>query len=143
MKPCLVDANVWLALLAPRHVHHAAAVRWFDSCSVREAGMCRIVQLGLIRLLGNRSIFGDGALSAAAAWNAIQDLLADERVDFVAEPSGLDSLLPQLFRYPVPTGKLVGDAYLAAFALAASRRMVTADSGFQQFHKLEVEFLGS
>ena len=142
MKRCLVDVNVCLALLAPRHVHHGAASRWFSSLQPGEAGLCRVVQLALIRLLGNRSVLGDGILSAADAWKAVADLLADERVDFVAEPAGIEAILPELFRYPVPTGKLVVDAYLSAFAIAASRKMVTADRGFQQFRGLDVTLLG-
>lgn len=142
MKRCLVDVNIWLALLAPRHVHHHVAKRWFESLQAEEAGLCRVVQLALIRLLGNHAILGETTLSAGDAWKTISHLLADERVTFVAEPSGIDSLLPELFRYPVPTGKLVVDAYLAAFAIAASRKMVTADRGFQQFRGLEVELLG-
>jgi toxin-antitoxin system PIN domain toxin len=141
MKPCLVDVNVWLALLALRHVHHEPATRWFAGLGSGEAAMCRIAQLALIRLLGNPAVMGDDAIPAVDAWNAIGQLLEDERVELVPEPSGIDSLLPAFFRYPVPTGKLVGDAYLAAFAIAASRRMVTMDRGFRQFRGLEVEFL--
>ena len=142
MKRCLVDVNVWLALLAPRHVHHQAAKKWFEFLPAEQAGLCRVVQLALIRLLGNRAILGEAALTAPEAWRTISNLLADERVAFVAEPPGIDSVLPELFRYPVPTGKLIVDAYLAAFAIAASRKMVTADRGFQQFRGLEVELLG-
>src|SRR5690242_8832475 len=115
MKPCLVDVNVWLALLAARHVHHEAANRWFDSLVADQAGMCRIVQLALVRLLGNHAIMGYDTLPAATAWVTIAQLVEDERVLLLAEPSGIDSILPTFFRYPVPTGKLVGDAYLAAF----------------------------
>jgi len=141
MTPCLVDVNVWLALLAARHVHHETASRWFDSLRAEEAGMCRIVQLAVVRLLGNRTVMGDDSVPAAEAWNIVGQLLEDERVAFVAEPSGVDFILPELFRYPVPTGKLVVDAYLAAFAIAASRKMVTTDRGFSQFRGLEVTLL--
>ena len=141
MKPCLVDVNVWLALLVARHVHHQSARRWFATLAAGEAGICRIVQLALVRLLGNRAILGDDVVPAAGAWHTICSLMEDERVEFVAEPPAVDSILPELFRYPVPTGKLVGDAYLAAFAMAGSRRIVTADRGFQQFRGLEVELL--
>ena len=50
-------------------------------------------------------------------------------------------MLGELLRYPVPTPKLVGDAYLAAFAIAGGRKMVTADGGFRQFRGLDVELL--
>jgi toxin-antitoxin system PIN domain toxin len=141
MTPCLVDVNVWLALLAVRHVHHKPARRWFDALAADDAGLCRIVQLAVIRLLGNPTIMGTDAVPAVDAWNLISQLLEDERVVFVDEPPGIDSILPGLFRYPTPTGKLVGDAYLAAFAIAASRKIATTDRGFQQFRGLQVEWI--
>jgi|SRR5579883_11748 toxin-antitoxin system PIN domain toxin len=141
MKPCLVDVNVWLALLVPRHVHHEAADRWFASLAPAEGGICRIVQLALIRLLGNPAVMGGDAVSAAHAWRIAGELMEDERVAFLHEPSELEAILPGLFQYPGPTAKLVGDAYLAAFAIAAGRKMVTSDRGFRQFRRLEVEIL--
>ena len=141
MKPCLVDVNVLLALLAPRHVHHSSAEEWFARIEAREAGMCRFVQLGVIRLLGNISVMGPGVLSASEAWHAIFELMQDERIEFIPEPTGIDSILPALFRYRVATVNLVADAYLAAFAIASSRKLVTMDRGFRQFHGLELELL--
>jgi predicted nucleic acid-binding protein len=86
-------------------------------------------------------IMGDDAVPAAAAWRLIDELAQDERIDFVPEPDLLDSVLPTLLNYPVPTGKLIGDAYLAAFSIAGSRKMVTLDRGFRQFKGLDVEIL--
>jgi len=142
MKRCLVDANVGLALLVRQHEHHKLAREWFDTLTEAEAGLCRVVQLALMRLLANRSILGADAMAVAAAWSLIEELLQDERLAFLAEPSQLDSILPTLLNYPVPTGKLVTDAYLGAFAIAASRRLVTLDSGFRQFRGLQVDLLG-
>jgi toxin-antitoxin system PIN domain toxin len=141
MKPCLADVNVLLALLVRQHEHHRLALRWFDRLAANEAGLCRFVQLALIRLLGNHHIMGDDAVPAGTAWHLIDELAQDERVDFVPEPDLLDSVLPTLLNYPVPTGKLIGDAYLAAFSIAGSRKMVTLDRGFRQFKGLEVEIL--
>jgi len=141
MKPCLADVNVWFALLVIQHEHHKLARRWFDHLAADEAGLCRLVQLALIRLLANRSILGVHALSAAAAWDLLATLAADERTAFLAEPSQIDAVLPTLLQYPVPTGKLVTDAYLAAFAIGASRRLVTLDRGFRRFRGLQVDLL--
>ena len=33
-------------------------------------------------------------MSALSAWNLIEELFQDERVDFVAEPAGIDSRFP-------------------------------------------------
>ena len=71
----------------------------------------------------------------------IETLLEDERVLFAGEPEGLDRILPTLLKYPVPTGKLVSDAYLAAFAIASSRRLVTLDGGLKQFKGLDTVIL--
>jgi uncharacterized protein len=141
MKPCLVDVNVWLALLVIQHDHHTIARQWFEGLAAGESGLCRLVQLGLIRLLANRTIMGADAVSASRAWELIEELLEDERVDFIDEPGEIHVMLPSLLKYPIPTGKLVTDAYLAAFAICASRRIVTLDAGFRQFRGLDLAVL--
>ncbi len=141
MKPCLADINVLLALLVRDHDHKKAAQSWFDGLSTDEAGLCRHVQLGLIRLLGNRHVMREFVLPAATAWRLLEELLEDDRISFVREPEHLDPVMSGLCNLPVPAEKLVSDAYLAAFAIASSRRMVTFDSGFRQFKGLEVEIL--
>ena len=141
MTLCLVDVNVLLAVVARPHVHHSAARKWFGALSAGEAGLCRVVQLALIRLLNNQSMMGEEAISTGAAWRLIEELLEDERLEFVPEPPLLDSVLPTLFLHPMPAGKLVTDACLAALAIAASRRLVTFDKGFRQFRGLTLDLL--
>ena len=141
-RPCLVDANVWLALVVPRHQHHRPTREWFATLSARDAGLCRVVHLAVIRLLSNGSVMKDDVLSAAEAWSCLEELRQDERVDFLQEPPTVDSILPRLFRYRIPTRNLVNDAYLAAFAIGASMRLVTWDGGFRQFRELDAEILG-
>src|ERR1700733_8791156 len=96
MKPCLADVNVLLALLVRRHEHHRLALKWFDRLAAEEAGLCRFVQLALIRLLGNHHIMEDDAVPAATAWRLIDELAQDERIVFIREPGLLDSVLPTL-----------------------------------------------
>lgn len=143
VKRSLVDVNVWLSLLVRQHQHHRLARKWYETLGPSQAGLCRFVQLGLIRLLGNRSVMDSDAISAAVAWRLIEELSQDERVEFVSEPPNIDRVFPALLNYPVPTGKLVSDAYLAAFAISSSRRLITLDAGYRQFRGLEVELLGS
>ncbi len=82
-----------------------------------------------------------GVLPAREAWNRLAMLLEGERVEFLPEPPDLDRILPDLLRYPSPTGKWINDAYLAAFAISAGRQLVTWDRGFQQFRGLRVKLL--
>lgn len=143
MKRCLADVNVLFALLVRHHEHHERALLWFDSLEAGEAVLCRVVQLGLIRLLGNSAVMGEHAVSAAAAWTLIAELLEDERIAMEAEPAGLDTVLPKLLLYPSPTNKLLADAYLAAFSLVSQTRLVTFDQGFRQFRGLDLLLLSS
>jgi toxin-antitoxin system PIN domain toxin len=141
MKRCLADINLLLPLLVRHHEQHELALRWFDSLAAGEALLCRFVQLALIRLLGNGSIMGDYALPASSAWELLGKLMEDERMEFAAEPTLLEAEFPKLLRYPTPTGKLVGDAYLAAFALAGQFRFATFDTGFRQFRDLDLQLI--
>lgn len=141
MKQCLADVNILLALLVVHHRHHDFAVRWFEDVAGREIALCRVVQLALIRLMGNKTIMGEYVISASAAWKVVEDLLRDERVEFVPEPPQIDSVFPIMLRYSTPTHKLVADAWLAAFAIASSSRLVTLDTGFRQFKGLDLYLL--
>jgi uncharacterized protein len=141
MKRCLVDVNIVLAILVPRHEHHRRAMRWFDDLAATQAGLCRFVQLALIRLLANRVVMGEFALPPGDGWATMERLLLDERVELVPEPVGVDTYLPVLLRQRSPSGKLVSDAYLAAFAMAGGRELVTLDAGFRNFRGLELDLI--
>ncbi|MBI4909922.1 MAG: VapC toxin family PIN domain ribonuclease [Acidobacteria bacterium] len=133
MKPCLADVNVWLALLVASHDHHRLASSWYRNLQPAQAGMPRMVQLGLVRLLSNRSVLAGSALTTPVAWNVVSELFEDERVEFLPEPDGIDRILRGFLHYPAATPKLLNDAYLASFAVTASRTLVTLDRGFAQF----------
>jgi toxin-antitoxin system PIN domain toxin len=141
MKPCLADVSVLLPLLVRHHQHHQLALRWFDDLAAQEAVLCRFVQLALVRLLGNRTIMGKYAISASSAWNLMAQLLEDERIELSAEPALVDVVLPKLLKYPSPAGKLVGDAYLAAFSIAGQMRLATIDKSFRQFRDVDLQLL--
>jgi toxin-antitoxin system PIN domain toxin len=139
MKPCLADVNFLLPLLVRTHTHHAPAQAWWSRQPPAHIGLCRTVQLGVIRLLSNQRIMQQQVLSARAAWDILAELQFDERIEFWPEPKGLDEVLPTLLRYHAPTHALVTDAYLAAFAISRQSALVTFDRGFQQFNGLNVE----
>ncbi len=141
MKRCLADVNVLLPLLVRHHEHHELALRWFEALMPEEAVLCRVVQLALVRLLGNRTIMGEYAVSASTAWDLIAELAEDERIEFAPEPLLVDTVFPQLLKYRAPTNKLVGDAFLAAFSIAGQMRLTTVDKGFEQFRDVDLQLL--
>ena len=141
MRSSVIDVNVWLALLNANHTHHEQTLRWYEGIAPGEGGLCRVAQVSLIRLLSTKAVMGSGAIPASTAWLRVQELLEDERVQFLEEPPGFDLLWPTLFRYRQPTPGLVGDTYLAAFAMAGNHKLVTRNQGFREFQGLEVEIL--
>jgi predicted nucleic acid-binding protein len=56
--PALCDVNVLLALVTDHHTLHGLAVRWADTVPADGAVLCRVAQMGLLRLLNNPR--GDG-----------------------------------------------------------------------------------
>ena len=53
---------------------------------------------------------GTDAIRAAEGWKVLGQLMEDERVDFLQEPHGIDTVPPDFFRYPVPASNLAGFA---------------------------------
>ena len=84
---------------------------------------------------------GEGRGRPVSRLEGYAKLIEDQRAEFIPEPAGIDDTMLALVKYPVPTGKLVADAYLAAFAIASARVLITLDRGFRQFKGLDVEIL--
>jgi toxin-antitoxin system PIN domain toxin len=129
----LLDANVWLALSAPDHVHHARVRRYWDQEAADQLTFCRMTSLALLRLLTNVHVMGEAVLTGHEAWQAMETWRASPRVTFLPEPAGLDEVLGRWARELDIRGGGWTDAYLAAFAAAAGSRLVTFDSDFGRF----------
>ena len=141
MKQCLVDVNVVVALLVPRHVHHQVAHNWFGDLISGQVGLCRLAQLAVVRLLGNPKIMGTEALSVSDGWSVVQKFLEDDRIEFLKEPPSVESFITATLDHPHNPAKLVTDGYLAAFAMSSHRKFVTFDRDFLRFRGLELELL--
>jgi toxin-antitoxin system PIN domain toxin len=123
-----IDINTWLALSVDTHAHNAAAWSWWRS--VPSDGVLvfvRYTQLGLLRLLTNRTVMGAETRSLRQAWEIYERWLQDARVEFHPEPHGMDAA----FRHATasfdsePASKWIGDGYLLAFAHRSSATLVT------------------
>ncbi|WP_280397880.1 TA system VapC family ribonuclease toxin [Nocardia carnea] len=122
----LVDVGVWLAAVWARHVHHHAAMKWFDD----ESGdilMCRVTQTSLLRLLSNPSVMREDVITRSAAWRVIDQLLDDERVVWTDEPTDLNAVFRALSARDETSHKLWTADYLAAFAQTSNAALVTLD----------------
>ncbi len=132
----LVDINFWLALVFEAHYHHPRALRWFDVAQPDACAICRVAQSGFLRLATNPTVFGDEAVTMSQAWDLYDKLLTDERVCYLPEPQGLESVWRTYTQDQTHSPKVWSDAYLAASAEAAGIGMVSFDKGFRKFDGL-------
>ena len=130
----LVDVNVLVALMHARHVHSAAAVRWLAGLDNAGAvAICRVSQMGVMRILTNPSAMKDEVKSAAEFWAGWDRLISDERFALVGEPAGLQ-VAWRTVTAKIPKGKPAEtDCYLAAFAVTGGHSLVSFDRGMRRF----------
>ena len=80
MTSSLPDVNVWLALAAEGHIHHAPAMEWFSTQPDDSVAFCRVTQMGLLRLLTNSNAMGRGPRTLAKAWEVYEQMRFDRRI---------------------------------------------------------------
>jgi uncharacterized protein len=122
----LVDVGVWLAAVWGRHLNNPEAADWFGK-EADDIAFCRVTQMGLLRLLSNPAIMGDDAIDRSQAWRIYDQLWADDRVVWAAEPAELDAVWRAISARDDKSHKLWTDDYLAAFAQAGDATLVTVD----------------
>jgi toxin-antitoxin system PIN domain toxin len=139
----LADVNLLVALLHARHSLAHAAADWVDrQATPSSILLCRVAQMGVLRILTNPAWMKEDTLTAARVWSAWERLLGDERFAASNEPTGIDREWRRVTE-SLPAGKCAEtDAYLAAFAIAGGHRIATFDRGFRRFRGVDVELLG-
>jgi toxin-antitoxin system PIN domain toxin len=133
------DINVWVALTYEGHTHHGSAAEWFSTLSPEATFVfCRFTQLGLLRLLTAEAVMSDEAMTQPQAWAAYDEWLKDPRVEFVNEPTEIETRFRALTRLRQPATKDWADSYLAAFATVGQLTLVTFDRGLRSRAKSSI-----
>ena len=120
-----LDANVWLALLWERHAHSERARHWFDQTREEQFFFCRFTQITVLRLLTTATVMGKDTQTMTEAWRLWDQVWADSRISFLAEPDGLEKEFRARSRFSSRSPKVWADAYLLAFASVAGLKLVT------------------
>jgi toxin-antitoxin system PIN domain toxin len=139
--PALPDANFWLALAWDGHRAHSVARTWWEAAEGEQIYFCRVTQMELLRHLTSRAVMGTAQKSQAEAWRAFDVLRASPRVEWLAEPPGLEGTWREVSSRGFPSHKRWTDDYLAAFAQRRSLRVVTFDTGFTTYPGLTLQLL--
>ena len=84
----LLDANVWVPLVAADHVHHGRALHYWQEESAGSVAFCRVTALAFLRHVTNAHIMQHGVLTSSEAWTLLQQWLNLPEVSFLSEPPG-------------------------------------------------------
>ena len=122
-----LDANVWLALLWDRHIHHQPAQQWFERSLDEQFLFCRFTQITTLRLLTTPAVLGEDVCTMSEAWKLWDIIEADSHISFLVEPDGLDFEFRRQSNIAGSSPKMWAHAYLLAFAIVAGVRLVTFD----------------
>ena len=125
------DLNVWLALAATEHVHHALAVTWWNK-QEGPIAFCRFSQMGFLRLVTTAAAMDNRPLTMAQAWRVYDRFFDDDRVVFVAEPSQVEAIFRKKATGRMVSPKIWAEAWLLATAEAASGKLVTLDRALSE-----------
>ena len=132
----LPDLNVWLALAATQHPHHAQALTYWEQQASGQVLFCTVTALGLVRLLSQPKLMGASVLGSAEASDLLQTFRRQPGVAMAApEHDGWDLFHTLLSSAELPA-RLQTDAYLAALVIANGWRLVSFDRDFERFKGL-------
>ena len=135
----LADVNVVFALVNERHSFHVRACRWLDAQPAGfRMGICRQVQMALIRLLCSTAAMAGDPLTLPEAWTVYAGLIRDPAMGFVPEPKGFQALWIGLCQPYGASPKVLSDAYLAGVAITSGLPLATFDKDFRNFPGVQI-----
>lgn len=126
MKPYLLDVNVLLALAWPNHVHHLAALTWFNRKSARRFRTCPLTETGFVRVSANPA-FTSEAVSPREALRLLKKICALPGHEFW--PDDISFVEAQVPASALAGHRQVTDAYLVSLAAAHDGVLATLDRG--------------
>jgi uncharacterized protein len=129
----LPDANFWLSLAFQSHQFHARANAWMRSAMPRSCCLCRVTQMGFLRLATNPKVLPGYTLSMTDAWTVYERIFSDERVVFAEEAANIEVVWKRFTQQTTFSTNVWTDAYLAAFAETAELELVTFDQAFARY----------
>lgn len=137
----LLDVNVWLASSWRNHEAHERVSAWLPRAT-GSLGLCRVTQMGFLRLTTIPAIAGADALTRRQSWQALDDLVRQSAVKWLDEPADLDRVWRAISAGDDQSHKLWTDDYLAAFAQVADLTLVTLERSFvKRYPSVRVEVI--
>lgn len=123
----LPDVNVLVALAWPNHLHHSAALRWFQARGSEPWATCPVTESGFVRVSSNHRVI-PGARSPAEAIAVLRAMTSLPHhlfwTDDVSMARSTWIAPDHLTGY-----RQITDAHLLALAIGLGGQLVTFDRG--------------
>jgi len=129
----LPDANLWLALLSPKHRALRFARDWLRKHLEASLVFCRFTQMALLRHVTTAAIMIPNVLIQIAARKKYERLLARNDITFLGEPDGVKIRWRNHPQQNQAAAKLRTDAYLVSFAMSHGLQFVTFGQGLSRY----------
>lgn len=139
----LPDVNVLVALAVDGHPRHSQAKHWFDGLNEDRLLLCRITEMGLLRLLTNSVVMAGAPLKCGAAWKVVDTFLEDPRGGLLKEPVGFEEHWRRNSRAGVVGPNFWTDSYLASLSASAGCTLVTFDRALSSRKGVAALLLGT
>ena len=123
----LLDVKVLVALAWPNHIHHAAALAWFEEVGRVGFATCPVTQSGFIRVSSNRRAIPD-ARSPREARELLRRITALPGHVFWSDDVDISNNEHIAWEH-LGTHAQVTDAHLLALAIRRGGRLATFDRG--------------
>lgn len=133
----LPDLNVWLALASPDHIHHPQAVDYWENLAAEQVLFCTVTALGLVRLISQPKLMGNGVKSLSEASVLLQDFCKQPGVSLATPACDGWDVYHQLIQSGDWPARLCTDVHLAALAISNGWRLVSFDRDFERFCDLQ------
>jgi hypothetical protein len=125
-KKYLLDVNVLIALAEPKHVHHQAVMRWFNTPGL-DWGMCAFTEAGFLRVATNPIA---GSYTMAESTAVLASLTSHLGYRYWPITAGWATLAAP-FQERVFGHQQITDAYLLGLALKENGVLVTLDKAIK------------
>ena len=122
----LLDVNVLIARIDPRHEHHERVIRWEHDNASERLVTCPLTQNGFVRIYGHPG-YPDGPGSPAEALVELRHLLNLRTHQFIADSVSLSDTTV-FGPLAGTTPKQLTDVYLLGLAVSEGIYFATTDS---------------
>jgi uncharacterized protein len=122
----LLDVNLLIALLDQNHIHHDAAIRWFDRVGRHGWATCPITENGFLRIVSSSS-YPIAFKSTHEVFGLLRSFCLQENYYFWPDNLSLLAMTDNLSVESI-TSRHITDFYLLALALRNKGKFATFDS---------------